>query len=253
MRKYLLLPVLTLAFLTLLARGDESKKKTEMDPKVLGFVKQVAELHKNAKSMHAEVSIASDIVGGEGNRQVKSEATYDMEKPNHFALKTRVDGSAAAGPDIVCDGKKLFVHAKKLKQYTEDDPIEDLTGVGRTLQGLGPVNVGMLFANVLTDDPYETLMDGVTTCSYAGTEKVNGTEAHHLKFEQPGMKWELWVAAAGKPVVLKARSVQEGDNGKLTTVETYQNWKIDAAAPKEAFSFAPNAESKKVKSIGSDE
>jgi hypothetical protein len=246
----LVLTALTLALVTLptAAGADDAKKKADLDPKVLELVKQAAALHKSARSVHVEGSVVTDVVDDRGKRQVKTEVVYDLERPNHFALKTRLDGDAAAGVDVVCDGKKLIVQAKRLKQYTEEAPADNLAAIGQMLPRY-PNQTGMLFQNVLSEDPYETLMDGVTSCSYAGKEKVNGAEAHHLKFEQKGLDWELWVAAEGQPVVLKAASTQEGGDVKATSVETYRNWKFDAAPPKDAFTFTPVAESKKVKVI----
>jgi hypothetical protein len=173
-----------------------------------------------------------------------------MEKPNHFSLRTKLDGDPKSGPDVVCDGKKLYLQAKKLKQYVEDDAA-DLPTIGQSLLGVGKANTGILFQNVLADNPYEALMEGVTKCTYAGKEKVNGEETHHLKFEQPNLNWELWVAAEGKPYVLKVLSVLEGDNGKVSTIETYRNWKVDAEPAKDAFTFTPDGEAKKVKEIRS--
>jgi hypothetical protein len=154
--------------------------------------------------------------------------------------------------DVISDGNKLYTIAKTHKEYTEEEPFKSMSEAGPKLQLLGLPNSGLLFQNTLTADPYDSLMEGVTSARYVGTDKVNGVEAHHLKFEQPGLKWELWVAATGKPVVLKAASLGEGDGGKVTTVETYQNWNIDADAAKDAFNFSPDG-SKKVKSFTEDE
>jgi hypothetical protein len=248
MRRFLVLPALTLALATLPARADDAKK-SDLDPKALDILKQAAAIHKDAKSMHVEALILSDQESDKGKRQVKTEAVYDMAKPNHFALKTKMDGKPQLGLDLICDGKKVFVIAKGPNQYSEAAGFTSLAEVGPELQRLRLPRTGILFQNVLTADPYESLMEGVTGASIAGTEKVDGTEAHHLKFEQPGLNWELWVASTGKPVVLKARSVLEGGEGKITVVETYKNWKIDAAPAKDAFTFSPDAESKKVDEI----
>jgi hypothetical protein len=249
MRSCLVLTALTLSVALLSARADDAKKDDELSPKVLEILKQVGDLHKNAKTMHADASVVTNLEGENGKKEIKSEASYDFERPKSFALKTRLDGSADAGPDLVSDGKKVYIHAKKQKQYTEDGAADDMAAIGVMVLQLGTPNTGILFQNVLAENPYDALMEGVTKCTYAGKEKVNGEDTHHMKFEQPGMNWELWVAATGKPVVLKALSIREGDNGKAMTVETYKNWKIDEPAPKEAFSFKPSAELKKVEQI----
>jgi hypothetical protein len=248
MRRFLVLPALTLALATLLVRADDAKK-SDLEPKVLDILKQVAAIHKDAKSMHVEATIVSDQVSDENKKHIDTEGIFDMETPNHFSLKTlktKADGKAEPGPDLICDGKKMYLLDKGRKQYIEEDAVENLPDIGKKLPELQLPYTGMLFQNVLNENPYDALMEGVTACSYAGTEKVNGTEAHHLKFDQPGLKWELWVATTGKPVVLKALSNLEGGNGKATVVETYKNWKIDTPIAKDAFTFTPDAETKKV-------
>ena len=37
------------------------------------------------------------------------------------------------------------------------------------------------------------MMDGVRTVTYAGTEKRDNVECHHLKFTQDDFDWEMWV------------------------------------------------------------
>jgi hypothetical protein len=250
MRRYLL-PVTALALLALAVRADDAKK-SELEPKALDILKQAAAIFKDAKSLHCEALIVADLQSDEGKRNIKTEAVYDIQRPKLFALKTKMDGKANLGPDLICDGKKMFVFAKGLKQYTEDDAAENLADIGRKLPELRLQSTGMLFQNVLNEDPYEALMEGVTAASYAGTEKVNGTDTHHLKFDQPGLKWELWIASSGKPVIVKALSNLEGDNGKATVVETYQNWKIDNGLAKDAFTFSPDSEAKKVNRFKQD-
>ena len=97
---------------------------------------------------------------------------------------------------------------------------------------------GMLFANVLADDPGDVLMQGVNSCSYVGKDKVDETPVHRMKFSQEGFDWELWVAAEGKPYILRMIRIADGPDGKMTTTETYKNWKLDGEFAKDTFTFS---------------
>jgi hypothetical protein len=110
----------------------------------------------------------------------------------------------------------------------------------------------MLFVNVLGADPYEQLMEGVTDVAYAGKEKLDGVETHHLTFKQPGFDWQLWIAADGKPFILKMQSNGSDDN-KFEIVENYRNWKVDEAPAKDVFTFTPDKGAKKVEELSNDE
>jgi len=96
----------------------------------------------------------------------------------------------------------------------------------------------------------EALLEGVTEGKHVGMEKVGGKEAHHLTFKQPNLDWEIWVAAEGEPFVLKAKSVLETQNGKLSTIETYSNWKLNPDLNNDVFKFKAPEEAKKVDRLG---
>jgi hypothetical protein len=125
----------------------------------------------------------------------------------------------------------------------------DLADIGQALPNFGHPTTGMLFQNVLTEEPEDLLLEGATACTYVGREKVGEAAAHHLTVKQAELEWEVWVAAEGKPFVLKVISRTGGEGMKVVTVETYRNWKIDHAPKDETFKFDPPADAKKVKSF----
>jgi hypothetical protein len=217
----------------------------QIDKKVVDIVKQTGELYKNTKSFHVEGDIVSNVQSGNEKRDIKVKAVYDIERPKRLSLKTEFDGDAAKGPDVIADGDKLTIYAKGRKQYTQEDTPSDLGEIGLRLLQLGPATAGMLFANVLGDDPADALMQGVNSCSYVGKDKVDGTAVHRMKFSQDGFDWELWVASEGKPYTLRMVRIGEIPGGKITTTETYKNWKLDGAIAKDTFTFsAPNGAKK---------
>jgi hypothetical protein len=217
-----------------------------IDKKVVDIVKQTGELYKNAKSFHAEADIVTTGGSGSDKRDIKVKAVYDIERPNHLSLKTQVNGDPAKGPDVIADGKKLTIFGKSRKQYTEEIAPEKLEEVGRILLNIGPTLTGMLFANILADNPSDMLMDGVNSCSYAGKEKVDDTPVHRMKFSQNEFDWELWVAAEGKPYILRMIRIADEPGGKVTTTETYKNWKLDGEIAKDTFTFSAPKDAQKV-------
>ena len=91
-------------------------------------------------------------------------------------------------------------------------------------------------------------MEDLTTARNLGKVKLDGDDCYHLKFAQPGLRFEFWIAAEGKPLVRKASAtVSAPEGGSMTTVEIYRNWRIDADIDRSVFSFTPPDGVKKVK------
>jgi hypothetical protein len=230
-----------LAGLALLVHGTAAQSRADdaIDKKAVEIVKQTGELYKSAKSFHAEATFETKAADAGEKPGTTVKAVYDMERPNRLSLKTEIDGDRAKGPEIISDGKKLTIYGKARKQYTQESSPESLGEIGMMLLQIGPSMTGMLVGNVLGDDPADLLMQGVTSCSYVGKDKVDGTPVHRMKFSQDEFDWELWVAAEGKPYILRMIRIFDGPGGKTTTTETYKNWKLDGTIAKETFTFSP--------------
>jgi hypothetical protein len=228
-------------------RAEDKKADDKLDKKVVDICKKAGDLYKSAKTFHADGEVSAHIENNGQKRDINVTAVFDFEKPNHLAIRVLVKGDPKEGVDIISDGKKMSVYRKSLKQYMQEDAPDDVSGLGMALLKLGPLVPGILLPNVLNDDPGDSLMQGVNSCSYVGMDKVDGTPAHHMKFSQDQFDWEMWVAAEGKPFVLKmTRSVDAGGGGKITASETYKNWTIDAPPAKDAFTFSAPKDASKV-------
>jgi hypothetical protein len=222
--------------------GDDTK----LDKKVVDLVMKAGDVIKNAKSLHAE-GIVESVVQGDDKQQTKVKLSYDVEKPNRIALHSQRQDDKSAGVDLVSNGKTMFTNARRLKQYTEKEAPDSLAEIAVSLPRLTVPQVGILFRNILTENPGETLIEGVTACSKVGEEKIDSVTAHHLKFSQPDFDWELWVAAEGTPYILKMLSNLSGGDNKLVLTETYKNWKINEPMDEKTFTFVPSKDAKKVK------
>jgi hypothetical protein len=250
-RWFVLLAALT-AVCTAGAQESKSKKGPKRDPKVLELVKQTADLCKNAKTLHVEAVVETKVQNGEDKQEILAQCTYDLERPNRFGLHVRLGKDKdAGGVDCISDGKKLLVHALRLKQYTESAAPASLADLGDKIAALRRSNTGFLVPNLLAEDPYQALMDDVISCAYAGKENVGDVECHHVKVVHPEIRWEFWIAANGKPIVLKAATLIAVDEIRITAEERYGNWKIDEPPNKEAFTIVAPADATKVDELGS--
>jgi hypothetical protein len=228
-------------------RAEDKKKDDKLDKKAVEICKKAGDLYKGAKTFHADGSIDAKIDAGGQKIDINATLVFDFERPNQLAVKVLVKGDPQEGLDFISDGKKLTTYRRKIQQYVQDDAPKDVGGLGLALLKLGVRTPGILLPNVLNADPGDSLLQGVNSCSYVGIDKVDGTPAHHLKFSQEGFDWEMWVAAEGKPFIVRmTRSAEIPGGGKLNTNEIYKHWTIDAPAGKEAFTFSPPKDTTKV-------
>jgi uncharacterized protein (TIGR03067 family) len=213
----------------------------KLDPKVVQLIRQVGEFVQAAKTIRADGLIS--MVAVDDLRKVQ--VSYSIEAPNRLRLRSHPVGNDQAYIEMVCDGSRFYVYDAARSEYTDEAPLRGVGDMGDRLFSLGIPNAGILFRNLLSDDPSETLMTGVLSCAYAGIERIDDRAAHYLKFSQADFNWELWVAEEGPPVVLKMRSVFAGDRGTVF-VESYRQWEIDGRFPEGSFKFEVPQRSKKV-------
>ena len=226
------------------------------DPMVGKALMSLASHLQSARTFRCDVSflINSEM---EGMKQEIS-ATYALavEKPNRLALRY-VRGMA--GNNVICNGTNLLIHAVSLNRYQETEAPKSFE---QFAQGVGPMSGNMLFAdNLIREDIYASIMEGVIKVSYAGRDTVDGVECDHLKFTQEQFDWELWLTPGLKPVVVQVLNdlskglgsmAGEGASPKgmrMTVLNRFSNWVVEGTLPVGTFEFIPPAGARKVDAL----
>ena len=82
------------------------------------------------------------------------------------------------------------------------------------------------FADYVYSAPAKALLSETTTGGWVGREMLDGQEADHLAFKDKGANWEIWLAAAGDPLPLKAQA-EFTENPRLRQMRmTFKNWNL---------------------------
>lgn len=232
------------------------------DPQVGKVLMGMAAYLQSARSFKCTVSLQVNTEM-EGMKQEIS-AVYDLaaEKPNKLALRY-VRGMT--GNTVVCNGKKLYIYALSLNRFEEREApklVEQLA------EGVGPMAGNMLFVdNLLVNDIYAAIMDGVASATYVGKERVEGVECDHVRFVQDQFDWDMWVSTGPKPVVIqvlsdmaKSFSGMTGEptppkGAKMMVVNRFSGWAVDGLLPADTFEFVPPPGARKIDSLfeGEDE
>lgn len=222
------------------------------DPRVGKVLMALATHLQSSRRFRCDVSFLITS-GMEGMKQEIS-ATYALavEKPNLLALRHL---RGMAGNSVICNGKQLVTYSPVLNRYEESEAPQSFEQLS---QGVGPMSGNMLFVdNLLRDDVYASIMDGVTKVTYMGKETLDGQECERLKFIQDQFDWDLWVSTGLKPVVVQVLSDMtkglsslsgEGipDKGmKMTVLNRFSSWQIEGVLPTGTFDFKPPPGAKK--------
>lgn len=236
------------------ALGEEQPLK--LDPSVEQPLRRLAATMQSARTVSCDVSLLR-LTEAEGMKQeITTTFAFAAERPNRLALRHK---AGMAGNTIVCDGKTLTVYVDLIKRYQELEAPADCESFF-TAGGAAAGNM-LFLENLMVKDVYAALLEGVTKAAYAGTEKVGGQECHHLKFVQDQFDWELWMTTGDKPVVTKVvtdmtkefSSLADPMPGmkamRLTVINTFANWTLNAELPAGTFLFSPPPDARKVDSL----
>ena len=174
-------------------------------------------------------------------QEVTTDYRVAAERPNRLSLRC-VRG--VYGDTTVSDGKTVFVYEPAHGHYFRRDAPADLDGVLEESEAQQAPGLGML-AGLLSRDPVDWLLAGVTRAREAEPETHEGLALRRFDFEQEGLDWSLWLEARPPhwPRRVEERSDPGPDYPKGTTMRTtlsLDGWETGPIAA-DQFRFVPPA------------
>lgn len=249
--------------------AEAGKTAWAIDPKADEVIGQMSDLLRKAKSFSVDLDMVM-ITRMQGMKQeMQSAYSVAVLRPNRFAIVLK---EGMMGATAVSDGIKLYTCMPMLNRYTETDAPVDLgttmTGCSPAMSAMGGVGGVGFVGPLLASNPRELFLEGVTTATYTGTEKLESGECHHLKFVQDQCDWDMWVQVGKQPLVRKVmidmtKSVskslpraqfQEGTAAMFTNMQMimvleFKNWTLNSDLPASRFYFVPPEGVKKAESL----
>ncbi len=238
--------------------AQDGGNEPSIDPKADKLLRRMSEyLAKQSSfhvSTHSTIKIESDAV------KQSIESMYDVVvvRPNRLVMRLK---KGEMGVNVVCDGKKLYVHSPSMNKYTVYDAPADLNALATESEGMMMAGwESMFLASMIADDPYKLAMEGVTSGKYVGKEEVNGESCHYMKYEQQFFDWDIWIQDGDKPLPMRIRpdiakqmNLMEGrdDAEKMTLryVIDFKEWSTDVRLEEGLFAFDPPEGAEKVDSF----
>ncbi len=244
--------------------ADTSEKAKEV-------LAQASQFYQGVKAFKVTATLSQKIEGADDLPfpAQDTKRTFTFAKPNKGAFRILNDGSDGTNLEdvqvaAVSDGSKLCVlvpdRSGGMRYAKSDAPetLSELMAESLAFQGLMalPLTLGL-------DDPAESLLEGVTSSQYVGEEKLGEVPAHRLSFAQPDgnggdMKWDMWIAAEGNPLVLQIvydrgeqqiRTPTGIKKIRISIIDKLLDWEIDPTLPEDAFVFTAPEGAKRVRSL----
>lgn len=240
-----------------------------IQPEADEVLREVSTYLLSLDSFSSDLSVVMNMEA-EGLKQEMSTAyTLAVRRPNKLAL-TLLKGMM--GVSVVSDGTSLYSYMPAVKRYVVEKAPETLSDISEESElwrmGIGPAMGGIgMVDSLIAANPYEVIMEGVTSGVYVGTNDIGGTLCHHLSYQQDEFDWEVWVEVGDQPVLrrlvpdlTKAFGRMEDtmpgfERPEIRLSVTFENWKTGENIPDDVFVFTPPEGAEKAESffdIGAD-
>jgi hypothetical protein len=166
---------------------------------------------------------------GEVQRVNLTRETIVRRQPDRLYSKTAGDIQNEAWYDGV--GLTLVMHKDKVFGQARMPETLD-----KTLDAMHErYGAAIPLADLVYTSPAKALITDTTTGGWVARENVDGKPADHLAFKDTGVNWELWVAASGDPLPVKAIA-EFTDNKRLKRVElTFTSWNLSPQIASDTF------------------
>ena len=96
-------------------------------------------------------------------------------------------------------------------------------------------------ADLVYSDPFKILIANVQRGEYLGIQQVRSRSAHHLRFTQEKIDWQIWVADDWEPVPLKVVISYKAAPGHPQFIAWLSDWNFSPYLPDSLFEFSAPA------------
>jgi peroxiredoxin len=223
----------------------------DIEAKAAEVMNAFSEYLGGLKTFKVTIAFAMKMRGEGMKEEFSSASTLAVERPRKAAMRLE---SGSIGITMVCDGTKLHTYMPMIGQYTSADAPDKLSSVPAGRLGLGMGGFPLLQA-LLAENTSDRMLSGVHKADYLGTQVVDGTKCHHVRFEQEEFDWDAWVSVGKRPLLLKVepdmskmfQKAAESGRGRPGTPKdfrcemayTLSGWQTDVKLPADEFVFKP--------------
>jgi hypothetical protein len=259
--RWLLLALALVVFLAVGVNAEQTKQATKtskatksrskegppmvqmtLEPKAMDIIKATSSRLAAARTMSFTAVVSYESASRLGIPLVyttRSEVT--LQRPDKLRVITPGDGPAS---EFYYDGKTMtaFSPAENLVAIAEAPPTIDAA----LKAAYDSAAIYFPFANIMAEDPYKYISDGLVVAFYIGqSHEVGGTTTDMIAYANKNVLIQAWVGAEDK-LPRKVRAVYRTDLAKSRHEVEFSNWQLDLAVPADAFSAVSAANADRI-------
>ncbi len=243
MRRHVLLAATSLLCLALSA--GPAWAATAIDPQADALLRAVSTHMQSLTAFSVTEKSLVDRVFPNGQKVAFSHKTViKVARPDK--LRAEAAGDAVSGVWNQ-DGTAFQVYDATSKAYIAFDVPPHLAAAldaaMAQLRLVGPM------VDLLAEDPYKSMTQGVLEAVYVGESEVGGKPCHHLALRQLTRDFELWIDAGKTPWPLRLAVTDKTLHGDPRTLVEYTDWKTTSGFAAKTFAFTPPADAVRVKLV----
>jgi len=217
---------LTLLLMLSYTFAQDQTQPPEHSDKAAKIIKSFSQHLAGLSSYSVEIINKKQLDLGEIIQILRDDFVLAVQRPNQLAL---INKKGILAPTIVNNGQNIFLYLPGLNQY-------QITEAPATLKELfTPKNlVGSILQQTIlmsdalvSNNPEELILHGITEKAYLDTEKIEGVTCHHITLKKWDYNWHIWVKAGDKPFLrrIEVDVDQPPTQAKLTW--NFLNWHTD--------------------------
>ena len=146
-----------------------------------------------------------------------------VRRPNRLVVKS---SSKLGDRAVSYDGKELLYADYEGGTHAKINARADIDSTARAVAEVYGAMPPLV--ELLANDPLSFLMENVTEGRHAGKEVTDGVATEHLKFQQDGIAWELWIGTADSLPRKMTVTLPAGDGGPPPSMTLrIKNWEMN--------------------------
>jgi len=213
-----------------------------VDPDTRRYLKRMGDYLAAADEFSFTAEVTSDEVAiGIQKIHTTDRVGAVVRRPNRFWLDT---GGDLYNKRMWYDGKTVTLLSIEEMFYATTkgaDTIDETLDSIMDEYGITTDVVDFLFTN-----PYDVLIENVTSGVFAGLHEVDGVDCYHLAFTQETLDWQIWIEAGKRSLPRKFVVTYKDEPGSSETVTVFKDWDFSTKHPDGLFVFDPPESARKI-------